>query len=192
MLKRKKMNKPMKLHQSKNKDYRINIISLPLVQENLGTQLQNDQGINVMSQMEKDDSGPAPVGVQEKPKKGKGSRKSKTESLSASCDPSKGSNAQIQTKQLPQFQNLRLRPKKARENPTRLNLNQIILTMRMKKSIVHDRARTLQSREISDEISLWNKEEERADEDSSSGDGGKDLRIDIQRKRKLSEGGGGG
>ncbi|KAA6353636.1 MAG: hypothetical protein EZS28_050837 [Streblomastix strix] len=36
--------------------------------------------------------------------------------------------------------------------------------------------------EIGDEISLWNREEERTDEDDSSGDGGQDQRIDIQRE----------
>ncbi|KAA6357028.1 MAG: hypothetical protein EZS28_047444, partial [Streblomastix strix] len=47
------------------------------VQENLGTQLQNDQGLNAMSQTQKDDSYYAPVDAQEKPKKGRGSKKSK-------------------------------------------------------------------------------------------------------------------
>ncbi|KAA6364941.1 MAG: hypothetical protein EZS28_039534, partial [Streblomastix strix] len=43
-----------------NKDYKVNLISKHPVQENLGTQPQNDQGLNVISQMEKDDSGPTP------------------------------------------------------------------------------------------------------------------------------------
>ncbi|KAA6327190.1 MAG: hypothetical protein EZS28_053847, partial [Streblomastix strix] len=43
---------------------------------------------------------------------------------------------------------------------------------------------TLQPREISVEISLWNREEERTDKDGSSGDGGKDWRIEIQRERQ--------
>ncbi|KAA6389405.1 MAG: hypothetical protein EZS28_015065, partial [Streblomastix strix] len=41
-------------------------------------------------------------------------------------------------------------------------------------------AGTLQQREISVEISPWNREEERADDNGSSGEGGKDWRIDIQ------------
>ncbi|KAA6394466.1 MAG: hypothetical protein EZS28_010003 [Streblomastix strix] len=56
---------------NKNKDYRINANTQPPVQENLGTQPLNDQGLNALSQMEKDNTGPAPVGVQEKPKRGK-------------------------------------------------------------------------------------------------------------------------
>ncbi|KAA6320709.1 MAG: hypothetical protein EZS28_054649 [Streblomastix strix] len=47
--------------------------------------------------MEKDDASPAPVGVMEKPEKEKGSRKTKTESLIASNEPSQGSKAQTQT-----------------------------------------------------------------------------------------------
>ncbi|KAA6366053.1 MAG: hypothetical protein EZS28_038419 [Streblomastix strix] len=47
-----------------------------------------------------------------------------------------------------------------------------------------DQAGTLQSREISVQISLWNREEEHADDDGSSGDGGKDQRTDIQRARR--------
>ncbi|KAA6379315.1 MAG: hypothetical protein EZS28_025153, partial [Streblomastix strix] len=62
---------------NQNKDYRVNIISQPPVLENLGTQPQNNQGLNALSQMEKDDAGPAPVGVQEKPKKGRGSKNQK-------------------------------------------------------------------------------------------------------------------
>ncbi|KAA6394563.1 MAG: hypothetical protein EZS28_009911 [Streblomastix strix] len=83
---------------NQNKDYRVNVISQPLVQENLGTQPQNIQGLNALSQMNKDDAGPAPVGVQEKPKRGRGSKKSKPEGLIASEEPSQGNNAQAQTK----------------------------------------------------------------------------------------------
>ncbi|KAA6374882.1 MAG: hypothetical protein EZS28_029592 [Streblomastix strix] len=83
---------------NQNKDYRVNIISQPLVQENLGTQPQNNQGLNALSQMEKDDIGPAPVGVQEKPKKGRGSKKAKTEGLNASVEQNQGNIAQAQTK----------------------------------------------------------------------------------------------
>ncbi|KAA6364224.1 MAG: hypothetical protein EZS28_040250, partial [Streblomastix strix] len=56
---------------NQHKDYRINANTQPPVQENLGTQPLNDQGLNVLSQMEKDNTSPAPVGVQEKPKRGK-------------------------------------------------------------------------------------------------------------------------
>ncbi|KAA6400243.1 MAG: hypothetical protein EZS28_004222, partial [Streblomastix strix] len=83
---------------NQNKDYRVNIISQPLVQENLGTQSQDIQGLNALNQMEKDDAGPAPVGVQEKPKRGKESKKVKPEGLTASEEPSQGNNAQAQTK----------------------------------------------------------------------------------------------
>ncbi|KAA6403687.1 MAG: putative Transposon Ty3-G Gag-Pol polyprotein [Streblomastix strix] len=54
--------------------------------------------------------------------------------------------------------------------------------MRVKRSIVPYRAGTLQPRGISVEISLWNRGEERADDNGSSGEGGKDWRIDIYRK----------
>ncbi|KAA6390571.1 MAG: hypothetical protein EZS28_013903 [Streblomastix strix] len=82
---------------NQNKDYRVNAISQLLVQENLGTQSQDIQGLNALNQMEKDDSGPTPVGVQEKPKKGKGSKKVKTEGLNAPAEQNQGSNAQDQT-----------------------------------------------------------------------------------------------
>ncbi|KAA6366157.1 MAG: hypothetical protein EZS28_038316 [Streblomastix strix] len=55
---------------NQNKDYRVNIITQPPAQENLGTQSQNVQGSNAQSQMEKDDAVPATIGVQEKRKKG--------------------------------------------------------------------------------------------------------------------------
>ncbi|KAA6374998.1 MAG: hypothetical protein EZS28_029475 [Streblomastix strix] len=83
---------------NQNKDYRVNIISQPQILENLGIQPQNNQGLNVLSQMEKDDASPALVEVQEKPKKGRGSKKSKTEGLNASDEQSQGSNDQAQTK----------------------------------------------------------------------------------------------
>ncbi|KAA6375059.1 MAG: hypothetical protein EZS28_029416, partial [Streblomastix strix] len=57
---------------NQNKDYKVNMNSQLPVQENLGTQPQNNQGLNALSQMEKDDLGPALVGVQEKPKSGRG------------------------------------------------------------------------------------------------------------------------
>ncbi|KAA6363631.1 MAG: hypothetical protein EZS28_040843 [Streblomastix strix] len=83
---------------SQNTDFRFNIISQPLVQENLGIQPQNNQGLNALSQMEKDIQGPAPVSVREKPMKGKGSSKSETEDLNTSDELSQGSNAQAQSK----------------------------------------------------------------------------------------------
>ncbi|KAA6364258.1 MAG: hypothetical protein EZS28_040216 [Streblomastix strix] len=84
--------------QIKNKDYRVNIISQLQIQENLGTQPYNSQGLNAFSQMDKDNPGLALVGVQVKLKKGRGSKKSKIEGLSASNESSQGSNAQAQTK----------------------------------------------------------------------------------------------
>ncbi|KAA6380253.1 MAG: hypothetical protein EZS28_024223 [Streblomastix strix] len=53
-----------------------------------------------------------------------------------------------------------------------------------KKSRAPDLAGTLQPREISVEISYWNREEKRIDEGGYSEDGGKNWRIDIQRKRE--------
>ncbi|KAA6359704.1 MAG: hypothetical protein EZS28_044769, partial [Streblomastix strix] len=80
-----------------NKDQRVKVASQHPVQENLGTQPQNNQGLNALSQMDKDDSGPTPVRAQKKPKQRKGSEKTKIESLNASNEPSKGRNAQTQT-----------------------------------------------------------------------------------------------
>ncbi|KAA6355784.1 MAG: hypothetical protein EZS28_048689, partial [Streblomastix strix] len=80
-----------------NKDYRVKVASQHPVQENLGTQPQTNQGLNALSQMDKDDSGPTPVGVQEKPKQRKGSEKTKIESLNASIEPNKGRNVHTQT-----------------------------------------------------------------------------------------------
>ncbi|KAA6359786.1 MAG: hypothetical protein EZS28_044687 [Streblomastix strix] len=54
----------------------------------------------------------------------------------------------------------------------------------MKRSIAPDRAGPLQPRDISVEISPWNREEERADENSSSRDGEMDWRIDIQKMQQ--------
>ncbi|KAA6373100.1 MAG: hypothetical protein EZS28_031372, partial [Streblomastix strix] len=82
---------------NQNKDYRVNIISQPPVQENLGTQSQTVQGLIALNQMEKDDAGPAPVGVQEKPKKGRGSKKAKAGDLNTPVEQNQGKNAQDQT-----------------------------------------------------------------------------------------------
>ncbi|KAA6374589.1 MAG: hypothetical protein EZS28_029885 [Streblomastix strix] len=133
--------------------------------------IQNkDHRVNIISQPSlngNDDSGFAPVEVQEKPKQGKGSKKSKTESLSASNEPSQSSNTQAQTETASKVP----KPK-----------------VKVSRSIASDRAGTLQSREISIEVSLRNREEERADDDSSSGDGVKDWRIDKQRERQKNGG----
>ncbi|KAA6380201.1 MAG: hypothetical protein EZS28_024275, partial [Streblomastix strix] len=110
---------------------------------------------------------PAPVGVQEKLKQRKGSKNSKTEGLSASDKPSQSSNAQAQTK-----------------TTSKVPKPKVAIKKRVNRSIVADRARTLQPREISVEISLWDRKEERADDNGSSGDGGNDWRIDIQRERQ--------
>ncbi|KAA6388650.1 MAG: hypothetical protein EZS28_015822 [Streblomastix strix] len=139
-----------------NKDFRVNIISQRLVQENLSTQPQNNQGLNVLSQKEKDDSSPGQIEVQEKPKKGRGSKKSKTEAA----------------------------PKRGKKTAEEVKPEPKTLTMRVNRSIFLNRAGTLQSREISVEISLWNGGEERADDNGSSGQGEKDWRIDIQREKR--------
>ncbi|KAA6371589.1 MAG: hypothetical protein EZS28_032885 [Streblomastix strix] len=79
----------------KNKDNRINIISQPPVQENLGIQSQNNHCLNALSQMEKDTSGPSSVGVQEKPK---------------------AALPKLKRNQLPKFQKPRLRLKRPQKN----------------------------------------------------------------------------
>ncbi|KAA6354240.1 MAG: hypothetical protein EZS28_050233 [Streblomastix strix] len=100
---------------NQNKDYRVNIISQLPVQENLGTQPQNNQGLNALNQMEKDDAGPAPVGVQEKHKKGKGSKKSKTEGLNVSDEQNQGDNAQALTKTTSKVPKPKAAPKRGRK-----------------------------------------------------------------------------
>ncbi|KAA6383277.1 MAG: hypothetical protein EZS28_021195 [Streblomastix strix] len=100
---------------NQNKDYRVNINSQPPVQENLGTQSQNNQGLNALSQMEKDNLGPAPVGVQEKPKKRKGSKKSKAEDLNASDEQNQGTNAQAQAKTTSKVPKPKAAPKRSRK-----------------------------------------------------------------------------
>ncbi|KAA6370792.1 MAG: hypothetical protein EZS28_033682, partial [Streblomastix strix] len=82
---------------NQNKDYRVNIITQPQVQENLSTQSQNGQGPNTQTQMEKDDVVPAPIVAQEKPKKGRQSKKAKADGLNAPAEQNQGSNAQEQT-----------------------------------------------------------------------------------------------
>ncbi|KAA6380198.1 MAG: hypothetical protein EZS28_024272 [Streblomastix strix] len=81
-----------------NKNQRVNIISYPPVQENLGTQKQNNHGLNVLSQMDKYNPSTAQFGVQGKPKKGRGSKKTKTDCLIATNESSYGSNTQAQPK----------------------------------------------------------------------------------------------
>ncbi|KAA6387027.1 MAG: hypothetical protein EZS28_017449 [Streblomastix strix] len=100
---------------NQNKDYRVNVIAQPQVQENLSTQSQNVQGLNALNQMEKYDAGPAPVGVQEKPKIGRGSKKAKTKGLNASVDQNQGSNAQEQTPKTPKTKAAPKRGKKTAE-----------------------------------------------------------------------------
>ncbi|KAA6394368.1 MAG: hypothetical protein EZS28_010108, partial [Streblomastix strix] len=80
-----------------NNDNRVNVIQQLPVQENLRAQPLNDQGLNAMSQMDKDNTSPAPIGIQEKPKKGKGCNKTKIEGQIVSNKKSQGSNAQTQT-----------------------------------------------------------------------------------------------
>ncbi|KAA6396805.1 MAG: hypothetical protein EZS28_007667 [Streblomastix strix] len=172
-----------------NQNYRVNVVSQLQVQENLGTQPQNNLGLNALSQMDKDNSGPAPVGVQEKFKKRKASRKTKIERLSATNEPCKGSNAQTQTQIASTVPKPKVTPKKKVEKkPNKLDLFQKILMMRMKWSRAPDRPGILQLWKISVEISLWNREKERTDEDGFTGDGGKDWKISAQRKEEVNRG----
>ncbi|KAA6371479.1 MAG: hypothetical protein EZS28_032996, partial [Streblomastix strix] len=131
-----------------NKDYRGNVISKPQIQEILGIQPQNNQDLNALSQMDKDNTGPAPVGAQEKPKKKKGSRKTKIESLNVSNESSQRSNAQTQTQTTSTVPKSKIAPKKkAGKKPIQVTPNQKSLTTTQKRSRVPDRAGILQSRE---------------------------------------------
>ncbi|KAA6365928.1 MAG: hypothetical protein EZS28_038547 [Streblomastix strix] len=66
--------------------------------------------------MEKDDAGPAPVEIQEKPKQGRGSKKSKTEGLNASDEQCHCRNAQAQTKPTSKVPKSTDAPKRSRKN----------------------------------------------------------------------------
>ncbi|KAA6380963.1 MAG: hypothetical protein EZS28_023507 [Streblomastix strix] len=114
----------------------------------------------------------------------RGSEKSKIEGLSASDQQNQYSNVQAQTKPTSKVPKTQATSKKFRENLKRLYVIQKTLTMRVKRSIARDRVGTLQPREISVEISLWNRGKERANDYGSSEGGGKDWRIDIQRERQ--------
>ncbi|KAA6355314.1 MAG: hypothetical protein EZS28_049159 [Streblomastix strix] len=90
--------------------------------------------------------------------------------------------------QLPKLLNLQLFPKEVRMQLKRQTPNQKTLKKRVKKNKIPDQAGALQPREISVEISLWNRREERADDNGSSSEGRKDWRIDIQRERQWNIG----
>ncbi|KAA6328443.1 MAG: hypothetical protein EZS28_053717 [Streblomastix strix] len=83
---------------NRNKDSGVNIIPQPPVQENQGTHPQINQGLSALRQMDKNDTGPVPVGVQVMSKQRKGNKKTKVEGLDASIESSQGSNAQAQIK----------------------------------------------------------------------------------------------
>ncbi|KAA6402914.1 MAG: hypothetical protein EZS28_001555 [Streblomastix strix] len=102
------------------KDNRANLISQTLVLENLGTQPQDNQILNALSQMEEDVSGPALVGVQEKPEQRKRSRKSKTEGLNAS-EESQGSNALTQTKTTSKVPKHKAAPNRGKKKSEQVN-----------------------------------------------------------------------
>ncbi|KAA6324215.1 MAG: hypothetical protein EZS28_054217, partial [Streblomastix strix] len=107
-------------------------------------------------------------------RKGKEAKIQKLKAYVPLMNQARAAMPKLKLKQLPQFQDLRVRPKEAGKKLSKLNLNQKPLMKRMQGNGVLDRAGILKPREISVEISLWNREEERADEDGSSGDGGKD------------------
>ncbi|KAA6403010.1 MAG: hypothetical protein EZS28_001453, partial [Streblomastix strix] len=154
-----------------SKDYRVNINSYLPVQENLGIQPQNNQGLNTLGQMKKEKPVPAPVGVQEKLKKGKGSKNIiSTEDFNASNEPSQGNNDQTQIYTASTVPKPNVASKRGRKMLNQFNSNQKTLVKRMKGSRTHDRAGTLQPGEISVEISIWNRRDKRADEDSSQGE----------------------
>ncbi|KAA6391577.1 MAG: hypothetical protein EZS28_012891 [Streblomastix strix] len=107
------------------------------------------QGLKMLTAKWKNQNCAAPIGVQEKLKKKKGSRrKEPIDGLSASDDPSQRCNAKIQT------QNASVVPK-----------NQGNALMKQEKTLIG----ILQPWEISVEISFLNRVEERADDDGSSG-----------------------
>ncbi|KAA6355969.1 MAG: hypothetical protein EZS28_048505 [Streblomastix strix] len=124
--------------------------------------------------MDKDNTSPAPVGVQVKSKNGKGSKMTKIERLIASYDEGKGSSAQIQIQTASTVPNPNFAPKRGRKKQNR-GLEPLIGQGHYNQG---------KPREISVEISLQNRGEERADEDSSSGDEGKDWQINIQIQRE--------
>ncbi|KAA6383169.1 MAG: hypothetical protein EZS28_021305 [Streblomastix strix] len=87
--------------QIQNQDYRLIINSQPKVQENLGIQPQNGEGINALNQMDKDDTCAALDEVQEKPKKRKRTKGTlSTCGIYASDDLSQISNPQTQIQKI--------------------------------------------------------------------------------------------
>ncbi|KAA6332085.1 MAG: hypothetical protein EZS28_053318, partial [Streblomastix strix] len=155
MLKRKKMNKPMKQHQTKTKTIELMQSLGPQIMRIQAHNHKNNKGLNALSQMEKDDSDPAPAGVQKKPRQREGSKKSKTEGLNTTDEPSQGNNAQAQTKPTSKALKPKVISKKGTKNLNKLHPYQKTLMMRGKRSIAPDLAGTLQPREVSVEISPW-------------------------------------
>ncbi|KAA6356009.1 MAG: hypothetical protein EZS28_048464 [Streblomastix strix] len=92
-------------------------------------------------------------------------KNSKIEGQSASNELNQGINAQTQTKTASTVPKPKAAPKRGTKNAENVKPEPKTLTMRMKRRIAPDLTGTLQPREISVEISLWNRGEERADED---------------------------
>ncbi|KAA6356666.1 MAG: hypothetical protein EZS28_047807, partial [Streblomastix strix] len=100
---------------NQNKDYRANVITQNPVEQNQVSQSQSSQSLNVPNQLEKVDVGPALIGVQEKPKRGRGSKKAKTEGLNASVEQNQGNNAQSQTKTASKVPKTKAAPKRSKK-----------------------------------------------------------------------------
>ncbi|KAA6365589.1 MAG: hypothetical protein EZS28_038881, partial [Streblomastix strix] len=81
----------------------------------LDTQSQNVQGLNALNQMEKVDASPVPVGVQEKPKKGRGSKKAKAGDLNVPVEQNQGNSAQDQTNTASKTPKLKSAPKRCKK-----------------------------------------------------------------------------
>ncbi|KAA6368172.1 MAG: hypothetical protein EZS28_036302 [Streblomastix strix] len=119
-----------------NKNYRVSIISQP--------PLNGKRQFRPCSSWS---TGEAQV-------KEKGSKKSKTEGLNASDEPSQSSNAQAKTKSASKVLKHKVTSKKSTKKLKQVKLElKKTLTMRVKRSVAPDRAGTLQPREISVEIS---------------------------------------
>ncbi|KAA6402786.1 MAG: hypothetical protein EZS28_001696 [Streblomastix strix] len=131
---------------NQNKDYRVNIISQPSIVQAL-LQLEYKRSLT----------------------KGMEAKKQKLQAQMPLTNQTWAAILNLKLKLLPQFQNFKLSPNEAGRKSNRLKPNHKTQMNRMKWSRSPDRAGTLQPKEINVEISLQNKEMERADKEMGNG-----------------------
>ncbi|KAA6380042.1 MAG: hypothetical protein EZS28_024432 [Streblomastix strix] len=167
-----------------NKHYRVNVISKLSDQGKLGTQPQKVLGLNAVSQINKNNTGSAPVGVYEKHKKYKVQKDeirrliaSNGKKLGLQC-PRLNQNSFHSPKTQGYAKTSSKKPKEGKPEPKHFKDEQ-----KCEYGLRIGQRHSNQGRSAQ-RSSQWNKEEQRVDEDGFSKEGGKDLKIDIQRKRQ--------